>query len=67
MKRSETNALNAVVARVLAGMKPPDDLTVTQWAEKKRRLSSESSAEPGPWKTRRTPYLREVMDSFTGG
>lgn len=65
MKRSETNALNAVVARVLAGMKPPDDLTVTQWAEKKRRLSSESSAEPGPWKTRRTPYLREVMDSFT--
>ena len=65
MKRSETNALNAVVARVLAGMKPPDDLTVTQWAEKKRRLSTESSAEPGPWKTRRTPYLREVMDSFT--
>lgn len=65
MNKAETAALNAVVARALAGMKPPDDLTVTQWAEKKRRLSTESSAEPGPWKTRRTPYLREVMDSFT--
>lgn len=46
-------------------MKPPDDLTVTQWAERHRRLSSESSAEPGPWRTSRTPYLREPMDAFT--
>lgn len=65
MSKAGISALNAVVAKVLAGMKPPDDLTVTQWAEKKRRLSTESSAEPGPWKTRRTPYLREVMDCFT--
>lgn len=46
-------------------MKPPDDLTVTQWAERNRRLSSEASAEPGPWRTSRTPYLREPMDAFT--
>ena len=46
-------------------MKPPDDLSVTEWAEKNRRLSSEASAEPGPWRTERTPYLREVMDTFT--
>ena len=46
-------------------MKPPDDLTVTQWAERHRRLSSESSAEPGPWRTSRTPYLQEPMDAFT--
>lgn len=57
--------LNRCVSRAVAGMLPPDDLTVTQWAEKKRRLSVESSAEPGPWRTERTPYLREVMDSFT--
>ncbi|MDD7646157.1 MAG: phage terminase large subunit family protein [Ruminococcus bromii] len=46
-------------------MTPPDDLTVTQWAEAKRRLSAESAAEPGPWRTERTPYLREPMDAFT--
>lgn len=57
--------LNRLFSKVLAGMKPPEDLTVSQWAEKHRRLSSESSAEPGPWRTERTPYLREVMDAFT--
>ena len=61
----EVDSLNKVLAKVLSGLVPPDDLTVTQWAEKKRRLSTESSAEPGPWKTRRTPYLRDVMDCFT--
>lgn len=57
--------LNGAIAKALAGMKPPDDLTVTQWAERHRRLSSESSAEPGPWRTSRTPYLQEPMDAFT--
>lgn len=57
--------LNGAIAKALAGMKPPDDLTVTQWAERNRRLSSEASAEPGPWRTSRTPYLREPMDAFT--
>ena len=57
--------LNGAIAKALAGMKPPDDLTVTQWAERNRRLSSEASAEPGPWRTSRTHYLREPMDAFT--
>ncbi len=57
--------LNKVISKALAGIVPPDNLTVTEWAESKRRLSTESSAEPGPWRTSRTPYLREPMDSFT--
>lgn len=62
---SNTRRLNKLFSKILAGWMPPDDLTVTEWAEKKRRLSSESSAEPGPWRTERTPYLREPMDAFT--
>ena len=58
-------SLNKVVARALRALKPPDDVTVSQWADKYRRLSSESSAEPGPWRTSRTPYLREIMDAFS--
>ena len=64
-RKKEIKRLNSVLAKVLTGLKPPDDLTVSEWAEKKRRLSSESSAEPGPWRTSRTPYLREPMDAFT--
>jgi len=46
-------------------LKPPENLTVTQWAEKRRILSPEASAEPGLWRTSRTPYLRDIMDAFT--
>lgn len=57
--------LNQAIADALAGMRPPANLTVSEWAEQRRRLSTESSAEPGPWRTSRTPYLREPMDAFT--
>ena len=40
---------------------PPEDLTLDEWADKKRVLSPETSAEPGKWNTDRTPYLREPM------
>lgn len=52
-------------AKLYKNLLPPKDFTVTEWAEKNRRLSSESSAEPGPWRTERTPYLREIMDAFS--
>ena len=65
MNSGNVQRLNAVVAKVMAGMRPPENLTVTEWAEKRRRLSTESSAEPGPWRTTRTPYLREPMNAFT--
>ena len=42
---------------------PPPKLTVTEWADSKRRLSPESSARSGQWQTR--PYQREPMDVFT--
>ena len=41
------------------------DLTVSQWADAHRVLSGKASAEPGPWRTSRTPYLREVMDCLS--
>ena len=53
------------LARLSKRFKPPQDLTVTEWADKYRRLSPEASAESGPWHTARTPYLKDVMDAFT--
>lgn len=64
-RRRGAARLNRAMRKALSGMTPPDDVTVSQWAEAKRRLSAESAAEPGPWRTERTPYLREPMDAFT--
>jgi len=47
------------------GLKPDPDLTVSQWADMYRMLSNKASAEPGPWRTDRTPYLREIMDCMS--
>lgn len=44
---------------------PPERLTVAQWADKYRVLTKVSSAEPGRWRTSRTPYLEEILDSLT--
>ena len=49
----------------LKNFMPPEDLTVSEWADKYRILSAENSAESGPWRTSRTPYLKDVMDAFT--
>ena len=48
---------------MIQGVKPPPKLTVSDWADEHRILSPESSAEPGRWKTSRTPYQKEIMDA----
>ena len=68
MARSDAERLadiRATYSRAVRGFAPPEDLTVSEWADRYRRLSPESSAEAGPWRTSRTPYLREPMDAFT--
>ncbi|MBU5672633.1 phage terminase large subunit family protein [Paenibacillus brevis] len=43
---------------------PKRRLTVSEWADMNRVLTTESSAEAGPWRTDRAPYQREIMDSI---
>ena len=57
--------IDRTVRRAFSNYKPPEDITVSQWATKYRVLSRENAAEAGPWRNSRTPYLVEVMDSFT--
>ena len=47
------------------GWKPKARLTVSEWADANRVLSSVGSSEPGAWKTSRTPYSREIMDQLS--
>jgi len=46
-------------------IRPDPELTVDQWADRNRVLTTETSAEPGPWRTDRTPYLREIMRALS--
>ena len=50
--------------KCLENFRPPENLTVDEWADKYRVLP-DTSAEAGPWRTSRTPYLQEPMRAFT--
>ena len=50
-----------------AGLTPDPDLTVSEWADRHRMLSGRASAEPGRYRTARTPYMREIMDRLSPG
>lgn len=52
-------------AAAASGHRTDSELTVSEWADQYRILSSRASAEPGPWRTERTPYLREIMDCLS--
>lgn len=53
------------IAKEFAALKPPEKITVSEWADRFRILSEKDSAAPGPWRTEKTPYLRAVMDAFS--
>lgn len=50
-----------------AGSAPDPYFTVSEWADEHRMLSSRSSAEPGRYRTDRTPYMRAIMDALSPG
>jgi len=50
---------------IRTALKPPPRLTVSQWADEHRQLSSESSAEAGRWSTSRAEYQRGMMDAVS--
>lgn len=62
MEKKTVRLFQRIAARSL---RPLPNLTVSDWADQYRMLSSESSAEPGHWRTDRAPYQRAIMDAFT--
>ena len=45
-------------------IKPPPHLKISQWADKFRHLSTESSSEAGKFETARAIFQKEIMDSI---
>ena len=48
-----------------AGLTPPPSLSVWEWADQKRWLSSAVTSEAGWWRTDRVPFTRGIMDCLS--
>lgn len=59
-----TAQIDACTAAFGSALRPPPRMTVSEWADRYRILPR-LSAEPGKWKTSRTPFLKEIMDRLS--
>lgn len=62
--KMRTDPLRICDEAFFRGLRPPPSILVSEWADRHRILPP-TSAEPGPWRTARTPYLREIMDRLS--
>jgi len=58
-------ALQECLTHATLALRPDPRLSVSEWADAHRFLSQTASGEPGPWRTDRTPYMREIMDCLS--
>jgi len=61
----ELKSLNKTIRPAINSFQPSENLPVDVHADTYRRLSEEASAEPGPWRTSRTPWLQRPMRVFS--
>jgi phage terminase large subunit GpA-like protein len=54
------SSLRAVAREIYAAMRPPPQVTLTEWAEAHRVIPPPAS-EPGPYRSDRVPYMCEIM------
>lgn len=47
------------------GWRIPESQWLSEWSDEHRILPRKASAEPGKWRTDRTPYLREILDALS--
>lgn len=54
-----------VWAALVEALTPDPELTVWEWADQRRILPKETTAEYGPWRTDRVPLMREIMAALS--
>jgi len=65
MSMLDSDPLAACIQAAADGLRPDPAMTVSEWAERYRHLSSKDAGEPGPWRNATTPYLVEIMDCLS--
>lgn len=61
----ELQTTDSLVQIARRALRPDPRLTVCDWADRHRQLSTVVSAEPGPYRTARVPYMREPIDHLS--
>jgi phage terminase large subunit GpA-like protein len=61
------NAAARIFDVVSRSVEPRKPMTVSQWSDRNRILSSKESPRPGQWRTSTNPPLREPMDAMSKG
>ncbi len=62
MKLDVADGYNGYMAAFCEGLRPDPDLWIDEWADEYMVIPKKAgAAEPGPYRTARTPYAREVM------
>lgn len=64
-RKSSSYGFDKVLSKIRTTLTPPEPLTVSEWAEKYRRLSAESSSSAGKLKLSNAEYQREMLDVFS--
>ncbi len=54
-----------IAALVQDALRPDPQLSVSEWADQNRHLTGRGAAEPGPFRTDRTPYMRAIADALS--
>ena len=57
--------MNAWKEGFLNGLRPQEKLTVDEWSDKYRKLSSRGASEPGAFRCSRTPYIIEPLKELS--
>lgn len=60
---AKTKFKEALSSAVQQSLKPPPNLSLSEWASEYFRLSPEASAEPGKFDWARAPYQKEMLDA----
>ena len=64
MNKEFQKAIN-LFSKIVKVLAPPPKLSIDEWADTYRILSSKTSAEPGRWNTDRVPFQREIMKAIS--
>jgi phage terminase large subunit GpA-like protein len=59
------SAEKSIFSALAKSFSPRKHISVSEWADANRILSSKTSAEAGVWRTERNPPQREIMDCFS--
>jgi phage terminase large subunit GpA-like protein len=60
-----SSVVRDIIKDVVKSVKPPEKLSLPDWADKYRKIPDGSSPEPGNFRTDRTPYMRKPMEDIS--